>query len=170
MLKGGNMKRLVALLTLSVAVVVAGVVVARPAPAPSDEETLKNLELEWHKVVFLSDAHIAFAKANFASRTILVTPPGQIDDQTIAEVEKDAVEFKAANPNAKVTSDIHDIAVHLYGDTAIVTYSSTMRFSGFKMPAMDATIQTVRLDTWQKQSGKWKFLAGASVPAEPEAK
>jgi hypothetical protein len=164
------MRRLVMLLALSAAVVVAGVVAARPAPAPSDEETLKNLELEWYKVAFVSDAHIAFAKANFASRTILVTPPGQIDDQTIAEVEKDALEFRAAHPDAKVTSVIRDIVVHLYGDTAIVTYSSTMTFSGFKPPAMSGTFQGVRMDTWQKQSGKWKFVAGASVPVEPAAK
>lgn len=134
----------------------------------SDEETLKNLEMESAKHSGFSDADIAFAKTVFGSRVISIDPFGRIYDQSPADFEKMAVGIRTANPDAKATEDIHDIKVRISGDTATVTYAGTYTSTGFKDPNANVPgAHFVTIDTWQKQSGKWKVLASAAVSTEP---
>lgn len=134
----------------------------------SDEETLKNLEMEAAKHSGFSDADLAFAKTILGPRVITVDPFGHIYDQSPADFEKMVVGIRTANPDAKATSDIHDIKVRISGDTATVTYAGTYTATGFKDPNANVPgAHFVTIDTWQKQSGKWKVLAGAAVSTEP---
>ena len=69
--------------------------------------------------------------------------------------------------DAKATTDIHDIKVRISGDTATVTYAGTYTSSGFKDPNANVPgAHFVVVDTWQKQSGKWKLISGAAVSTE----
>ncbi|HEV2196619.1 MAG TPA: nuclear transport factor 2 family protein [Candidatus Acidoferrum sp.] len=134
----------------------------------SDEETLKNLEVESAKHSGFSDADIAFAKTIFGSRVISIDPLGHIYDQSPADFEKMMVGVRTANPDAKATEDIHDIKVRISGDTATVTYAGTYTATGFKDPKANVSgAHFVTIDTWQKRSGKWKVLGGAAVSTEP---
>lgn len=135
---------------------------------PSDEETLKNLEMEAAKHSGFSDADIAFTKSIFGPRVISLDPLGHVYDQSPAELEKMIVGMRMANPDAKQTIEVHDIKVRISGDTATVTFGGTYTSSGFKDPNANVPgAHFVAVDTWQKQSGKWKLIAGAAVSTEP---
>jgi len=142
--------------------------VQTPSKPPSDEETLKNLEIEAAKHSGFSDADIAFQKGIAGTRVFFTDPVGHLYDQTPADFEKMMVGTRTSNPDAKVSEEIQDIKVSISGDTAIVTYRETYTSSGFKDPnANTSAAHYVEIDTWQKQAGKWKILAGAAVSTEP---
>ena len=134
----------------------------------SDEETLKNLEMEAAKHSGFSDADVAFQKSILGPRVVSIDPLGHVYDQSQADYEKMIVGIRTANPDAKASTDIHDVKVRISGDTATVTYAGTYTASGFKDPNANVPgAHFVSIDTWQKQSGKWKLIAGAAVSTEP---
>jgi ketosteroid isomerase-like protein len=134
----------------------------------SDEETLKKLEVDGAKHGGTSDADITFEKSISADHLVSIDPLGHVADQTPADFEKMELGMRKADPDVKVTMEIHDIKVRISGDTAIVTYSGTYNATGHKDARYDVpNAKFVAADTWQKQSGKWKMLAGVAVSTEP---
>src|SRR5438034_11323311 len=77
----------------------------------SDEETLKNLEMEAAKHSGFSDADVAFQKSILGPRVISIDPLGHVYDQSPADYEKMIVGIRTANPDAKASTDIHDVKV-----------------------------------------------------------
>jgi ketosteroid isomerase-like protein len=152
---------LVSLLTL----VVCTRTLSRPT---SDEETVKNLEIEWAKHSGLGESDIAFQKTIMGDHLVFIDPIGHIYDQTPADFEKITVEMRTKNPDAKVTNEINDIKVRVSGNIATATHGGTYTATGFKDPNANVPgAHYVSVDTWQKQSGKWKVIAGAAVTTEP---
>ena len=160
------MNRLFSLLIISL---FTFVICTRTSSMPtSDEETLKNLEMEAAKHSGFSDADVAFQKSILGPRVVSIDPLGHVYDQSQADYEKMIVGIRTANPDAKASTDIHDVKVRISGDTATVTYAGTYTASGFKDPNANVPgAHFVSIDTWQKQSGKWKLIAGAAVSTEP---
>ena len=160
------MNRLFSLLLISLFTLV---ICTRTSSMPtSDEETLKNLEMEAAKHSGFSDADVAFQKSIQGPHVISIDPLGHVYDQTPADIEKEAVATRTNNPDAKASAELRDIKVMISGDTAIVTFRGTYTSSGFKDPNENvAAGHTVGVDTWQKQNGKWKLIAGAVVSTEP---
>ena len=160
------MNRLFSLVLISIFALV--ICVRTSSKPPSDEETLKNLETEGAKHSGFSDADITFWKDVSGTRVIYISPTGHIDDQTPAEFEKMMIGTRTSNPDAKGSTEIHDIKVSISGDTAIVTSRQISTLSGLKDPNANISAgHYVAIDTWQKQSGKWKFLGGSLVSTEP---
>jgi ketosteroid isomerase-like protein len=134
----------------------------------SDEETLKKLELDRAKHGGTSDAEIAFDKSISSAYVVSIDPLGHVYDQTPADLEKMELGMRKADPDVKVTLEIQDIKVRISGDTAIVTLSGTYNATGHKDARYDVpNAKFVAADTWQKQSGQWKMLAGVAVSTEP---
>jgi len=134
----------------------------------SDEETLKKLEIEGAKHAGTSDADIAFGKKVNSEHVVSVDPLGHVSDQTPADMEKMTLGMRKADPDIKASIEIQDIKVRISGDTAIVTYSGTYNATGHKDARYDVpNAKFVAVDTWQKQSGKWKILAQTFVATEP---
>ena len=160
------MTRLFSLLLISLFTLV---ICTRTSSMPtSDEEALKNLEMEAAKHSGFSDADVAFQKSILGPRVVSIDPLGHVYDQSQADYEKMIVGIRTANPDAKASTDIHDVKVRISGDTATVTYAGTYTASGFKDPNANVPgAHFVSIDTWQKQSGKWKLIAGAAVSTEP---
>ena len=76
--------------------------------------------------------------------------------------------MRTANPDAKATIEISDIKVRVSGDTATALIHGTYTATGFKDPNANVPgAHYVAIDTWQKQSGKWKLIAGAAVSTGP---
>jgi ketosteroid isomerase-like protein len=160
------MNRLFSLLLISLfSLVICSRTLSRPT---SDEETLKNLEMESAKHPGYSESDITFQKTIMGAHFIFIDPLGHTYDQTPADYEKMAVGIRTTNPDATVKMEIKDVKVRISGDTATVTYGGTYTATGFKDPNANVPgAHFVAVDTWQKQSGKWKFLAGATVSIEP---
>ena len=73
--------------------------------------------------------------------------------------------LKASNTNAQ---DFFGVSVAISGDTAVVSYAGTYTSSGRKDSNMNVTAAPfTSMDIWQKQSGKWKFIAGTNVSTQP---
>jgi hypothetical protein len=161
------MKRIISLFVLPL--VISTVYVTRSLSRPSsDEETLRNLEREWSKHSNGSDADIAFQNSVLAPVSTSVDVIGKIYDHTPADLEKAATDAKEANPDAQNRFDIRDVKVRLYGDTAVVTYVATFTCSGMKDKNLNVSKAVAAImDTWQKQSGKWKYIAGATISTQP---
>jgi hypothetical protein len=97
-----------------------------------------------------------------------IDPLGHVYDHSPADPEKTMIGTRTSNPDAKASNEIQDIKVSISGDTAIVTCRSTYKSSGFIDPNANISAGCyVEIETWQKQSGKWKILAGAAVSSEP---
>ena len=153
---------------LMLVLVVLMAVVANSSPPQSDEETLKNLEIELNKHGGYSDEDIKVQTSVMASSWRVVDPLGRLYVVNPADLEKNAIATRKANPDPKATGEIHDVKVYFSRDTAIVTYTGTFNSSGFKEAAANVSNgHFIGVDTWQKQSGKWKVLAGAVVSTEP---
>ena len=136
--------------------------------ATSDEETLKKLEIEGATHAGMSDADIAFGKKVNSEHVVTVDPLGHVSDQTQTDVEKMTVAVRKADPDVKASIEIHEIKVRISGDTAVVTYAGTYNATGHKDARYDVpNAKFVAVDTWQKQSGKWKILAQAFVSTDP---
>jgi ketosteroid isomerase-like protein len=135
--------------------------------AASDEDTLKQLELDSAKHIGMSDADIAFGKSISADHLVFIDPLGHVYDNTPADNEKMALGMRKSEPDVKNTSEIHDIKVRISGDTAVVSYSGTYNSVGHKDPRYDVpNAKFAAVDTWQKQNGQWKQLVQASVSTE----
>jgi hypothetical protein len=160
------MNRVISLLLLSIfALVICTRTLSKPQ---SDEETLKNLEMDSAKHAGFGESDVAFQKSILGTRSISIDPLGHVYDQTPADMEKMVVGIRTANPDAKAKIDVSDIKVRISGDTATVWYSGTYTATGFKVPNANVPgAHFVAIDTWQKQSGKWKLLGGAAVSTEP---
>jgi hypothetical protein len=134
----------------------------------SDEETLKKLEMETAKHAGFGEADVAFQKSVFGPRVISIDPLGHVYDQGPADVEKMNVAIRTANPDAKADMQISDIKVRISGDMATVWYKGTYTATGFRDPNANVPgAGFVAIDTWQKQSGKWKLMANAGVSTGP---
>jgi len=161
------MNRLLSLLCLSFLMVVISPT-RTSSQSTSDEETLKKLEIEGAKHAGTSDADIAFGKKVNSEHVVTVDPLGHVSDQTPDDVEKMTLGIRKADPDIKASIEIQDIKVRISGDTAIVTYSGTYNATGHKDARYDVpNAKFVAVDTWQKQSGKWKILAQTFVATEP---
>jgi ketosteroid isomerase-like protein len=160
------MNRVFSLLLISLfTLVICSRILSKPT---SDEETLKNLEMESAKHPGYGESDVTFQKSLQADHFVFVDPLGHVYDQTPADFEKMAVGIRTKDPDAKVKNEINDIKVRISGDTATVTYSGTYTATGFKDPNANVPgAHFVAVDTWQKRSGKWKFLAGAAVSTDP---
>jgi hypothetical protein len=164
--KEGPMNRLLSLMLVSVFMLV--ICIRSSSKPPSDDETLKNLEMEAARHAGFSDEDIAFQKGIFGLRVVGIGYLGHISEQSPDSLEKLLVRLRTANPAAKTNLEISDIKVVISGDTAMVTYRGISTSSGFKDPNANISGRHfVSLDTWQKQSGTWKVIAGAAVPTEP---
>jgi hypothetical protein len=164
--KEGPMNRLLSLMLVSVFMSV--ICIRSSSKPPSDDETLKNLEMEAARHAGFSDEDIAFQKGIFGLRVVGIGYLGHISEQSPDSLEKLLVRLRTANPAAKTNLEISDIKVVISGDTAMVTYRGISTSSGFKDPNANISGRHfVSLDTWQKQSGTWKVIAGAAVPTEP---
>lgn len=114
------------------------------------------------------DSDVAFQKSILGAHCMSVDPLGHVYDQTPADYEKMIVGIRSGNPDAKAQSEISDIKVRITGDTATVTFSGIYTATGFKdQNANVPGAHFVAVDTWQKQSGKWKIIAGAAVSTGP---
>jgi hypothetical protein len=142
----------------------------KPVLAATDDDVKKltDIEMNQTKVTGLNPASIALAFNQTADTFTLVGPTG------IAKyVAKDALLALARGESAdvKLSVAISDLQVHLYGDTAIVTYQRQIKqfASTENLPAgFNPTGRTFTcMDTFVKRNGEWKAIANAVVSQSP---
>jgi hypothetical protein len=159
------MKGTVCCFLVSVALVLC---VSRAFSSPSDAETIRNLETEWAKHVGFSETDVAFQKTILGPHAVYLDVFGRLNEAMDADLDRTAVAARSASPHAKISVEIKDVKVRISGETAVVSYAGSFTASGLKENYWNmSAVPFTCIDFWQKQSGEWKFIAGANVPTRP---
>jgi ketosteroid isomerase-like protein len=119
----------------------------------SVEQTLMNMEQEMARAIVKNDMSV-FEK-HVADNGSFTDPGGMLTNktQTIAM-------FKSGDLKIE-SSKIDDMKVQMFGNTAIVTYT-TMDKGTYK--GRDISGQYRWTDVFVKMDGKWKLVAGQGTP------
>lgn len=120
--------------------------------AAKDEDEIKKLEQDWAQAVPNSGAA---AIDHYAAEDILMISPGG------RVMNKAQYKMNLSSGDLKFESmELSDITVHVYGDTAVVVGTHTLRgtYNG-----QDISGRYRVTDTWVKRNGKWQVVARAST-------
>ena len=135
----------------------------KPAPAkPADssvEQTLMTIERDALAALLKKDI-AAFGRV-FADDAVVITPDGspQTKAQLLADVKSGALVIES--------SDMSDMKVRAYGDTAVVTYVTADKV---KFKGQDISGRYRWTDIFVRRSGTWQIVAGHGTPIQPPPK
>jgi ketosteroid isomerase-like protein len=134
---------------------------------PSDEEALVALEQEWSKYSNFTQKDADYLKTIMGKQFITLFPQGTLSILTKENIDAWFSKANADNPEGKAAYISTNIVPHVFGDVALVTYKQKSTATGFKNPDYNVSIEMSVVDTWQKQSGKWKVLCSANASKHP---
>jgi ketosteroid isomerase-like protein len=135
----------------------------KPAPAkPADssvEQTLMKIERDALAAVLKKDIP-AFGRI-FADDAVVITPDGstQTKAQLLADLKSGDLVIES--------SEISDMKVRAYGDTAVVTYLTTDKG---KYKSQDISGRYRWTDVFVRRGGTWQIVAGHGTPIQQPPK
>ena len=135
----------------------------KPAPAkPADgsvEQTLMKIERDGLAALLKKDI-AAFGRI-FADDAVVITPDGspQTKAQLLADVKSGDLVVES--------SEISDMKVRAYGDTAVVTYVTTDKG---KFKGQDISGRYRWTDVFVRRAGTWQIVAGHGTPIQQPPK
>ena len=113
------------------------------------EQTLMRIEQELVDALLKSD--VSASERYLAETYTFTAPDGDVGDKTrsIADLKSGDLKFES--------SKLEDIKVHVYGDTAIVTYATTDK-GAYKGKDLSGRYRWT--DVFMKRGGSWQLVAG----------
>ena len=137
----------------------------KPKPAPakpvdgSVEQTLMKIERDGLAALLKKDI-AAFGRI-FADDAVVITPDGsaQTKAQLLADVKSGDLVVES--------SEISDMKVRAYGDTAVVTYVTTDKG---KFKGQDISGRYRWTDVFVRRAGTWQVVAGHGTPIQQPPK
>jgi hypothetical protein len=99
----------------------------------SDEETLKNLEMESSKYSNSTQKDADFLKGIMGPEFVILYPQGTSSVLTPSNVDKEFSKYNAAEPDGKYIWVYSDVKARVFGDVGIVSYKQ-------KVPGLDSKI------------------------------
>ena len=132
---------------------------AKPAAVAAAEQALTKIENDMLAALLKRDA-AGFGR-HFADDAVLTTPDGNVQTkaQLIADVKSGDLVLQS--------STLSDMKVHVHGDAAVVTYITTDKGT-YKKTDISGRFRWT--DTFVRQGGEWKLVAGQGTPIPPPAK
>ena len=133
---------------------------APPKPADSSvEQTLMKIERDALAALLKKDI-AAFGRV-FADDAVVITPDGspQTKAQLLADVKSGDLVVES--------SEISDMKVRAYGDTAVVTYVTTDKG---KFKGQDISGRYRWTDVFVRRGGTWQIVAGHGTPIQQPPK
>jgi uncharacterized protein (TIGR02246 family) len=144
-IKEGVMKRLFCVIPL---VLVFGVAILAKTQTGSVEQEIIKLETEWGAAVAKQDATTI--------DKMLADEFTMIFDGTVF-TKAELLEYIKSYKEELTSFVTDEWNVHVYGDAAVVTARNTRKM---KLEGKEVTSQDRFTDTWIKQDGAWKCVAG----------
>jgi len=129
-------------------------------PAASDvEQTLMKIERDATAALLKRDV-AGFGRV-FSDDAVMTGPDGtpQTKAQLLADVKSGDLAIES--------SEISDMKVRVYGDAAVVTYSTTDKG---KYKKQDISGRYRWTDVFVRRGGTWQIVAGQGTPIQPPAK
>ena len=135
------------------------------SPGDDDVRTLTQIVMNENRITGINPESLALEEKKLADTVTLVTATG-----LVKHVQKDAVlaHLRKETGDARFSIEVSDVQVHLYGDTAVVTYQKRIKqFTSSEgtsaMPGQPMSF----MDTFVKRNGRWKTVASAGVSQSP---
>ena len=122
----------------------------------SDQETLTRLERDWDEAFYRND--VPFISNILAPEFVAIYEDGATGDRD--KELKEAAEFNQQH----VASQLSDVIVKIYGDTAVVRMTRTLTGTRGGQPASDAFRF---LDIFTYRDGRWQCVATQSTKVTP---
>jgi hypothetical protein len=138
------------------------------ASTTDDVRTLTQIVMNERKVTGVNPETMALEGRRLADTVTVVTPTG-----LVKYLQKDAflAHLRKETGDTRVSIDVSNVQVHLYGDTAVVTYQKQIKqFTSPEgtspMPGLIG-LRISCMDTYVKHSGRWKAVATVEVAQSP---
>ena len=148
------MKNMIAVAVLCLFALSLGV--AQPAFAKGGaEDEIKKLEQDWAAAT-VKDGAAAVDKYE-ADDIMSVDPTGRVTDKTQDKKDLSSGDLKLQS------IDLSDLTIHVYGNTAVVIGTSTIKGSYKGQDISGAYRYT---DVWVKRGGKWQAVASQSTKVQ----
>ena len=130
----------------------------KPAAA-GPEQALMKIEQDMLAALLKKDA-AGFGR-HFADDAVLTTPDGTVQTraQLLADVKSGDLVLES--------SAFSDMKVRVYGDAAVVTYTTTDKG---KYKQQDISGRFRWTDVFVRRAGEWKLVAGQGTPIQPPPK
>ena len=138
------------------AAVFASPAAAQNRPAPSDQDTLTQLEQDWDDAFYRND--VAFISNILADEFVAIYEDGSQGDK--AKELKLAEEFK----QQYVKSTLTDFTVRVYGDAAVVRMT---RYLAGTKGGQPVEVAFRFIDVFTYRSGRWQCVATQSTKVMP---
>jgi uncharacterized protein (TIGR02246 family) len=131
----------------------------KPAAVAAAEQALMKVENDMLAALLKRD--VAGFGRHFADDAVLTTPDGNVQTkaQLVADVKSGDLVLQS--------STMSDVKVRVFGDAAVVTYITTDKGTYKKT---DISGRYRWTDTFVRQGGEWKLVAGHGTPIPPPAK
>lgn len=142
----------------------------RPVLASTDDDvrTLTQIVINQNRITGVNPESIALAQSMLADTVTLVTPTGLVK---YAQKDTFLAHLREVTTDARLSVEVSDVQVHLYGDTAIVTYQKQIKhFQSSEgtpfMPGLSDHPMSC-MNTFVKRNGQWKAVATVAVSQGP---
>jgi hypothetical protein len=138
------------------------------ASTADDVRTLTQIAMNESTITGFNPEGLAVEERRLADTVTIVWPTG-----LVKYVQKDAIlaHFRKGTGDARLSIEVSDVQVHLYGDTAVVTYQKQIKqfTSSEAPPGMPGLIghPISCMDTFVKSNGQWKAVATVAVSQSP---
>ena len=139
------------------------------ASTGDDVRTLTQIVTNENRITGVNAESIALAESTLADTVTLVTPTG-----LVKHVQKDTflAYLREETVDVRLSIEVSDVQVHLYGDTAIVTYQKQIKqFQSSEgtplMPGLSDHPMLSCMNTFVKRNGQWKAVATVGVSQGP---
>lgn len=138
------------------------------ASTNDDVRTLTQIVMNENRITGVNPESIALMENTLADTVTLVTPTG-----VVKHIQRDTflAYLREGTTDARLSAEVSDVQVHLYGDAAIVTYQKKIKQfqSSDSMPAMPGLIDYPMsvMNTFVKRNGQWKAVATVGVSQGP---
>jgi len=129
----------------------------------ADEMVLRRLIEDSERFSTNDPQSLAFQRNYLGDSITVLTPLGQLGHATRDQV----LAGMAARNQGSAKADISNLRVHLYGDTAVVTYDMRLT-TAHSDPRINVRDNLQRCtETFIKRNARWQVISSATVSANP---
>ena len=125
-----------------------------------DVGTLTQIVMNENQITGVNPESLALEEKRLADTVTFVTITG-----LVKHIQKDVflTHLRKEAWDARASVEVSDVQVHLYGDTAVVTYQKQIKQGPSALPRQPISF----METFVKRNGQWKTVAFAGVSQSP---
>ena len=137
---------------------------AQSSAKKADEQQLITLHAEFMQFYGNHDPRaLDFYQRNALDPFVILHSGGQVEIVTLAQkLAHDRKEYEA-NPQRRVHTQVRDVKVHTFGDTAVVISRYTTQISVNEGGTENLSIDGNDMQTWVRDKTQWKIAAMSVV-------